>query len=403
MISSELIAFFYNAASIQRWNDYPRLVELTELDKQAHKFIIAFFLASREENINQINLIEAGIFEFLRRVIVTDIRPNVYRRVISEKKKEINEWFLQKFKPFVSDEFFTKIETYFADETTYLNERKLLAAAHYLATRYEFNIVYQSGGFLSDMEDLRRSVESEIANFSHYKGAVEIGLNGDLSKIVDLCGRLRFQIRWSQTPRLPKTSVLGHELIVALFSYFYSTAVNACEKRLVNNFYCALFHDLPEVLTRDIISPVKYSVSGLEHIVSNYEAELINTSIIPLIPDNTKEYFLYLLGLIHEGDRYYKNEFKNRIKNEHMTQTVDDINQFNENRYDPIDGAALKACDHLAAFTEAALSKSYGIRSKELENGFSIKDKYRAPISGVNFGDIMLNFEKYLTISEERS
>ncbi|MDR1614624.1 MAG: hydrolase, partial [Campylobacteraceae bacterium] len=43
MISAELIDKFFCAASIERWNDYPRMVELTELDKQAHKFIIAFF------------------------------------------------------------------------------------------------------------------------------------------------------------------------------------------------------------------------------------------------------------------------------------------------------------------------------------------------------------------------
>ena len=43
MLSPKLIEQFFGAASIQRWNDYPRMVELVELDKQAHKFIIAYF------------------------------------------------------------------------------------------------------------------------------------------------------------------------------------------------------------------------------------------------------------------------------------------------------------------------------------------------------------------------
>ena len=60
MITPGLITVFYDAASMQRWNDYPRLVELTELDKQAHKFIIAYFLAAFEEDINYHNLIEAA-------------------------------------------------------------------------------------------------------------------------------------------------------------------------------------------------------------------------------------------------------------------------------------------------------------------------------------------------------
>ncbi|MFA5206589.1 MAG: hypothetical protein WC708_19495 [Lentisphaeria bacterium] len=48
MIPPELIRILYDAAAMQRWNEYPRMVELTELDKQAHKFVIAYFLAGYE-------------------------------------------------------------------------------------------------------------------------------------------------------------------------------------------------------------------------------------------------------------------------------------------------------------------------------------------------------------------
>ena len=43
-----LIERFYEAASIQRWNDHVRPFELTELDKQAHKMIISYVLAKFE-------------------------------------------------------------------------------------------------------------------------------------------------------------------------------------------------------------------------------------------------------------------------------------------------------------------------------------------------------------------
>ncbi|HHD84206.1 MAG TPA: hydrolase, partial [Campylobacteraceae bacterium] len=70
MITPRLVELLFSAASIQRWNDYPRMVDLVELDKQAHKFVIAYFLAKIEndDEINMYHLIEAGIFEFLRRV-----------------------------------------------------------------------------------------------------------------------------------------------------------------------------------------------------------------------------------------------------------------------------------------------------------------------------------------------
>lgn len=278
MLSASLIEQFFTSASIQRWNDYPRMVELVELDKQAHKFIIAFFIANmEEEKVNFVHLIEAGIFEFLRRGIVTDIRPDVFRQALQKKEKEINKWVLSKLYDKLIDvedgEFYKRFENYLNDPNMYKKERFILKAASYLATRWEFSIVYQTSKFLSGIDKVKEAVEEEIEDYYELIGVRKIALNKKLAKVIDLSGRLRFQKRWAQTPRIPETSVLGHMLIVAILGYFYSTHIKACDKRLENNFYCALFHDLPEALTRDIISPVKYSVSGLDDIISEYEAK----------------------------------------------------------------------------------------------------------------------------------
>jgi len=90
---------------------------------------------------------------------------------------------------------------------------------------------------------------------------------------IDLCGQLRFQSRWAHLHRIPKTSVLGHSLYVAILSYLFSLEIKACPRRCVNNYITGLFHDLPEVLTRDIISPVKRSVEGLSELIKGYEKE----------------------------------------------------------------------------------------------------------------------------------
>ena len=61
--------------------------------------------------------------------------------------------------------------------------------------------------------------------------------------------------------------------IVAITSYLLSLDNNSCQKRLYNNFFTGLFHDLPEVLTKDIISPIKTSIKGLEGIIKDYEED----------------------------------------------------------------------------------------------------------------------------------
>lgn len=408
MINIKLIEHIFKAASISRWNDYPRMANLVELDKQAHKFIIAYFIAKMEENVDMKALIEGGIFEFLSRVVVTDIRPDVYHEIARQKKGEVNAWVLSKIEPMIEDieegEFLKRFEAYL-NGNTYAKERLILKAASYFATRWEFKIIYQTSSFLSDIEEIKNKVEEELEDYYELIGARKIALNQKIAKIIDLSGRLRFQKRWAQTPRIPETAVLGHMLVVAILSYFYSLKIKACDKRLENNFYCALFHDLPESLTRDIISPVKYGIEGLHLIINDYEMKLINERILPFVPENLRAEFAYILGIRAGRDEepsWVKNEFENRtFKNGVVELCSGSLNACNENEMGAIDGKALKYCDKIAAFIEAGLSISYGVKSKELETGFlgmyeSFKEN--PTIDGVSFLKICEDFLCYFDI-----
>ncbi len=79
---NSLLLKIYEAASMQRWNDQIKTVEFTELDKQAHKMIVAYILGRCEEDLGTeakekvqldwISIIETGIFDFLKRIVLTD-------------------------------------------------------------------------------------------------------------------------------------------------------------------------------------------------------------------------------------------------------------------------------------------------------------------------------------------
>ena len=403
VITPQLVKLIHDAAAMQRWNDYPRMVELTELDKQAHKFIIAYLLTASESDIDPLNMIEAGLFEFFRRVVVTDIRPDVFREVIHEKGPALNAWVMEQLAPALSHveagAFFRRMERYLADPDYCRRERRLMAAAHYLATRWEFQIVYHSSRFLHDVEALRDSVESEMARFRDCNGAMEYGLNGNFTKLVDLNGRLRFQIRWAQTPRLPRTSVLGHVLVVAMMTYFYASGRGFCPRRVANNFFCALFHDLPEALTRDIVSPVKRSVPGLDELILEVEIRKVHAAILPLVPAAIRTEFLYLMGLYEENGRPRKDEFQTRIFQDGHAVAVPDAGPYNRHEFSPLDGHAVKACDDLAAFAEAAISIGHGIRSRELMRGMEkLLRKYEGVVvGGCDMHNVLLTMKTELT------
>lgn len=395
MISKGLMERIYEAASIQRWNEYVRPVDLTEVDKQAHKMVIAFLLAKFEENerrtaINWVNLIEGGIFEFLQRVILTDLKPAIYHEMMQRKGKELNEWVIRQLDADlngIKGGFAWKFRNYLFQQEITL-ERRILRAAHYLATDWEFRIIYNANRFIYDIETTKEDHENQMEDHFDLIGVQKISLGKKSSGFIDLCGQLRFQQRWAQSPRLPKTSVLGHMLIVAMFSYFASIELGACPKRIYNNYFSALFHDLPEVLTRDIVSPVKSSVEGLQEIIMEYEEMQIEERVLPLLPLSWHEEFRY----------FVRDPFANRIIKDGMIVkdiTNEQINeQYNQDYFSPLDGKVLKACDHLAAFIEASLSVQHGINSHHLAEGKNkLATMYRnKKIAGLDFGKI---FEFY--------
>ena len=408
MISPQLIEHIFKAASISRWNDYPKMTNLVELDKQAHKFIIAYFIAKFERDVDMNYLIEAGIFEFLSRVVVTDIRPDVFHHIQRTKKEQVNAWVLNNLEELVSSvqggEFLSSLRKFLTkNDKKHEKERLILKAASYLSTRWEFSIVYQTSRFLSDIDELKRKVEEEMEDYYELIGVRKIAMNQKLAKLVDLAGRLRFQKRWAQTPRIPETAVLGHMLVVAILSYFYSLEVSACKKRLENNFFCALFHDLPESLTRDIISPVKYGVKGLNEIISEYEMRLIDEQILPFVPEIAREEFSYILGIRQEDGKFIKEEFENRTFERKILPREGTMENVNEDVYNAIDGKALKYCDKLAAYFEAGISISYGVKSKELIDGFTnmyrnFSEKPR--IDGVDFLKICNEFNEHFELEK---
>jgi len=396
VITKGIIDRIYEAASIQRWNDHVRPFELTELDKQAHKMVIAYVLAKFEEEesgrpVQWIHLIEGGFFEFLHRVILTDLKPPVFHRMMETKSRELNEWVLKQLGEDIApvkDGFHQKFIDYFSDPGYAAREKRILRAAHYLATHWEFKIIYTMNPFIYGIERTKEELENQIEDHYDLIGVQKIMLGKKSFGFIDFCGQLRFQQRWAQTPRIPKTSVLGHMLVVAMLSYLCSLEIGACPKRLVNNYFAALFHDLPEVLTRDIVSPVKGSVAGLDQMIKEYETVLLEERIFPLLPSKLRAEVRYFI----------EDEFQNKIKIDNTVRkglSIEEISaSYNEDRFDPVDGQLLKVCDHLAAYIEATLSMEYGIKSHHLEEGRnSLYAKYKdQKIAGLDIGRLFSFF-----------
>jgi putative hydrolase of HD superfamily len=177
-------------------------------------------------------------------------------------------------------------------------------------------------------------------------------------------------------------------LIVALLSYLLTLQINACEKRKYNNFFAGLFHDMPEVLTRDIISPVKNSVEGLGELIKSIEERQMEKVLLPLLPGDWREEIRY----------FTENEFANKIKlngkvHEASTEKINEF--YNEDDFSPVDGGIIEFCDKFAAYMEAYLSIKHGITSQNLLDGHrQLYMKYcKTKTAGMDLGTLFDYFK----------
>lgn len=377
MINKDLILKFFNVSYMQRWNDKLRPMQFIELDKQAHKMAIAYFLGKFEENrrdFSWIEIIEGGIFEILQRIVITDIKPTILHKIKENREKyvDFNKWITKQIEPAIislGEDFVSRFENYFLTDDNNINKR-ILAASHIYSSKWEFDFIERANPNGYDIDFIKKDFNEKMEQYYDLEGIKQLALYNSYRKFVDLCGQLRFQIRWANLHRIPQTSVLGHSLFVAIFSYLFTRQIGGCNKRLYNNYFTGLFHDLPEVLTRDIISPVKKSIDGLSDLIKEYEIEQMEKIVYPLLPQKIK----------NELSNFTEDEFENFVtfENKKSIRSIEEINKnFNKDEYDPRDGKIVKVCDELSAFIEAYTAIENGNNSPEFINAKNfLKNKY---------------------------
>jgi len=367
MLSKELILKLFDLFNMKRWNDYVTPVPLMEMDKQAHKMIVAYLIAKIEENefgteIDYELLIEGAIIETLHRSLLTDLRPSVSYQLMKEKKHELNVWIVKQLMPMLDSTIlsYERVMQYLGQEDFAKKEKEILASAHFLSTHWEFQIVEGTNQFSTRLKSAKKEIDRKYIESSSIPSVKRILLDSKLMEFIGVTAELRFQERWAQAMRVPKTNVLGHMYFVAVESFFVSKKMQFCPKRVYNNFFVSLFHDLPEVMVRDIASPIKAGIEGLEHIVKEQEKREMEENIYPLLPEYMLQEFKYFI----------EDEFSNRVIREGEIQKVQmsdmEASEMNRNELSPVDGKLLKWCDDVSAYLEATLSIEYGITSKQL-------------------------------------
>ncbi len=354
---------------------------------------VAFFVGRYHEldtgtQLDWDSIIRSGLFDLLRRITLSDIKAPVHRRIRSrypEHLAELDAWAVEQWESLADDpEFIAEFRAWVAHQDQDSPEDRVLVASHKLSTFQEVKLIRQVNPPAPELDRIEAGLRTALSPYVDLRGVREVLLQQNLGGLVNQLERLRFQVRWSHTPRVPATSVLGHTMTVAAFAWFFSRSVGACPRRRFNNFFCGLFHDLPEAVTRDIVSPVKRATPSFPQIVKQVEEEVVGEELMPLIDPR-----------LHQQIHFYiDDEFASRILVDGERRTVSSAEigeSWNEDRFDPIDGELIRAADDFSAYLEASQSIRYGIRSHFLQGGVDrIRSEYRdAVIAGLPVGELI--------------
>ncbi|MDY4468097.1 MULTISPECIES: HD domain-containing protein [Treponema] len=401
MLTQKFALKIFEGFSIQRWTDLIRPFDIVEMDKAGEKMVLAYIIGKCEEQkgvfVDWIWMIYASLFDILKKIALCDIKAPIQQILKKDYASEylrLNEWILNQYKPLIDDSAlfsqFTIYEgqragTFDIPEKSRAAER-ILSAANKFATMRELQML----SVVNEPERLEKINKELLADLQGYLDLTGLQLLMTRQKSYDFIMKieqLRFQTRWNQTPRVPKTSVLGHCFFVAVITLLLcrQSGQKMCEKRLINNYFSALFHDLPEAVTRDIISPVKQATDELPSIVKRIEDEIVNKELVPLMEPYFSDELMY----------FTSDEFSNRIKDKKGNAEVvswEDLNgKYNQDDFSPVDGRTVRIADHLSALLEADSSIKHGITSSHLEYGRNSMISHYKPgetINGIDVGKL---------------
>ena len=377
-MEKEFALKIFEGFSIQRWNDMIRPFDFVEMDKAGEKMFLAYIIGKHEEKkgkkINWTWMIYASLFDLLNKIALCDIKAPVQKMLREEFPEEflrLNEWILNQYKLLIKDkDLFSKFTIYIGQKSGSFKIPEDLEdtihvynAAHKYSTIRELEILIPVNE-KERVDCINSELQADIQPYLDLECLQKLMTHQKEFYFLLKIEQLRFQTRWNQTPRVPGTSVLGHCFYVAIMTLLLGRESNSnmCAERIINNYFSALFHDLPESVTRDIISPVKQATDDLPGIVKKIEEEIVSKELIPLMDDSYLNEILY----------YTNEEFANRIMDDGKCKIVswEDLNEkYNSKEYNPVDGKLVRICDHFSALMEADISIKHGITSSHLTGG----------------------------------
>ncbi|QFR38729.1 HD domain-containing protein [Candidatus Gracilibacteria bacterium 28_42_T64] len=310
MVGKILKLMFTRGLSMKRWNNFPRIEDVSHLDNIGYKVHIALFLAYLEEkngtSVDREFLIKRIIFNSFRGLVISDIHSGT-RDYIMEIDSDIfseieKKAYIAIFEKEAPSHIKEDMENTINDNSKTIELDIIFAAKKYAAYReclvnekvYSDMYEVPLKGLIISLEKQRKKLKS-----------LDILLGNDnYIKFLSHIRRLSHSLRWNQEKRMFPVSVMSHLVIITFISYVLGKIENdnGGNYNILELMLKSIYHDIPEAITGDIITPTKKSVSGFEEVLERVEIKMMDDYLFYYVEDDYKELVSDYMLQPFEGD-----------------------------------------------------------------------------------------------------
>jgi len=295
MIWKLLKLMFSKWLSIKRWNNFPRVEDITPLDNAWFVIHISLFMAYLEEKkwkkVDKEYLIKKIIFELFKALVLSDINSWTRDYILKtnpEIMEKLEEKVLDYFWEMWDCEFLKRDLKEILNDKSDRLENKIIESAKKFAGHQE--CVINARVFLYAYDVALEEINNYLDK-NKVESLNKILKNDDYKNYLSHIRRLSHAMRWSWKQRKYGVSVMSHLVIVTFISYILWNLENEkwWDFDVLEMMLKSVYHDIPEAITWDIITPIKNSVEGFRDTLEEVEKKMMDDYFFVYVDKQYKE------------------------------------------------------------------------------------------------------------------
>lgn len=259
----------------------------------------ALFLAHQEEKIsgNKIDtlyLMKKIIFTSLADLILSDINSGTKAYIKKLDEKIFDELYGRAYEYFLKEDAPESLKQDFKqvlsakdkqiEDTIFLAAKKYLGFVEASTNARVFPEIYEV-----PLDEIKKSLVLLSTELQSLKMLLD---TPEYEKYLAHIYRLSYSMRWNQYQRSTPISVMSHKVVVAYSAYVIGMIGNEKgeDNDIEDMLMRAIYHDVPEVITWDIITPTKKAVPGFVELLEKVEETMMDDYLFGYITPEYKQF-----------------------------------------------------------------------------------------------------------------